>query len=113
MDYLLVGLITFALGWFLGTLLLRVKLRLALEQLLKDDLLIDAAHANTIPLLSTELVDGVIFLYDTATSTFLCQGTTIDDVAKKLNESCHVPFAQIKHNEHYLMVVDGMITSQD
>ena len=110
MEYIITGLIAFVLGWFIGTLLLRVKLRIALETLVQQEIVSTIAK---IPSLRTEVRSGIIFVYDSVTSAFMCQGTSLEDVAKKLNDICHVAFAQVNHADQYYMIVDGYVKATD
>ena len=61
------------------------------------------------PVFHTELVDGMMRLYDTASSTYMCRGATIEEVAANLQTYYHINTAMINHDEQQYLIVDGKV----
>lgn len=62
-----------------------------------------------IPILVTESVEDVILLYDKNKKKFLCQGSTLDDLANNLWAYNKIAIAIVKHNDNMFWFIDGKI----
>lgn len=107
MEYLL----TFLAGWFIGRFALKFTLiKEAMNSMNQDELRrLMSRNAEEMPLLHIELVDGILRLYDTATSMYLCRGDTIDEIAENLKVQCHIDTATITHADKQILIVDGKV----
>ena len=108
MDYIFV----FLAGWFLGRLALKYMLiREALKSMNRNEVaqIMRKREPEVTPLFHTELVDGMMRLYDTASSTYMCKGDTIEEIASNLQSFYHIDTARINHNEQQYLIVDGKI----
>ena len=108
MDYIFV----FLAGWFLGRLALKYMLiREALKSMNRNEVaqIMRKREPEVTPLFHTELVDGTMRLYDTATSMYMCKGNTIDEVAANLQSFYHIDTAKITHDDKQILIVDGKI----
>jgi hypothetical protein len=108
MEYI----ITFLAGWFIGRFVLKFTIiKAAIKTMSQKELnqLTRKQGPEEMPSLHTELVDGTMRLYDTATSMYLCHGSTIEELANNLNTTCHIGAANITHNDQKILVVDGKI----
>jgi hypothetical protein len=100
----------FALGWIIGNQFLLIKLRRAflaeaerrgidLESLEEDD------EEEEVPTFFTELDNGVIYVYNKKNNAFICQGSTLDEVASR----CSVKVAKVLHDKSVLVFVNGKV----
>lgn len=85
-DY---NILSFFFGFITGFLWFSFKLARNIKQVMKemgiDQEKIEVKTIN--PILFTELVNGVILIYDKTSNQFLTQGNTLDEVATKLYEN--------------------------
>ncbi len=108
MEYIL----TFVAGWFIGRFVLKFTLiKAALKSMNQGELdqFTRKREPEEMPALHTESVDGIVRLYDSSTSMYLCCGKTIDDLAASMNTTCHINAAYITHNDQKILVVDGKV----
>jgi len=64
---------------------------------------------KSIPVLHTEQSNDSLFLYDTATNTFLCQGKSLDELVTNLKSVCNISTAQVTHDDKQIFILDGKI----
>jgi hypothetical protein len=108
MEYI----ITFLAGWFIGRFVLKFTLvKNAIKAMNQNELdqFMRKREPEVMPALHTESVDGMVRLYDTSTSMYLCCGKTIEELAANLNTTCHINAANITHNDQKILVVDGKV----
>lgn len=108
MEYIL----TFLAGWFIGRFVLKFTLiKAALKSMKQGELdqFTRKREPEEMPALHTESVDGMVRLYDTSTSMYLCCGKTIDDLAASMTTTCHINAAYITHNDQKILVVNGKV----
>lgn len=108
MEYIII----FFAGWFLGRLALKFKLiKEALKTMNQHELqnfgMVNESEMT--PAFHTELVDGTLRLYDTASSMYMCAGSSIEEVAANLQAFCHVDSAMITHSKQQYLIVDGKV----
>jgi uncharacterized protein YneF (UPF0154 family) len=115
MDFLHFLLI-FTLGWLVGTNLLKFKMYRIMMKVMKENPELNTVIKEPlldIALLQTEHHNNNIFVYKVDTECFLCQGSSIEEVATKVKELCNINAAQVIHNGEYLLFVDGKIVTDD
>ena len=111
MNFLLLCL-GFVIGWVAGVNLLKYRIKQAIRQLDKADMTAEIEKMiKEIPVMQTEKVNGFIFLYDKVTSAFMCQGTSLDEVAANLKSVQNINLAQVTHDEQEFLFIDGKVTS--
>jgi hypothetical protein len=111
MDFLLLFL-GFVIGWIVGVNLLTYRIKQAIIQLDKADMTAEIEKMiKEIPVMKTEKVNGFIFLYDKVSSAFMCQGSSLDEVAANLKSVKNINFAQVTHDEQEFWFIDGKVTS--
>lgn len=102
MDYL----IFFLLGWAIGSMYTTYKHLKAIKQIAEeqginfDDMVNNIAktEAQTVPVFIAEKQGSIIYLYDKKSNTFVTQGSSYEELAKKTMEHNKVSIA---------MVIDG------
>lgn len=97
----------FFLGWVVGTQLLLFKLRkVVLEEAARRGINLDEDDdEEEVPTFFTELDNGVIFVYNKKNSAFICQGSTLEEVATKSG----VKVAKVLHEKATLVFVNGKV----
>lgn len=108
MEYI----ITFLAGWFIGRFVLKFTLvKNAIKSMNQNELdqFMRKREPEEMPQLHVELVDGIMRLYDTATSMYMCQGSSIEELAATLKASCHIDYAKITHADKQILVIDGKV----
>ncbi len=96
----------FCLGWFIGSLYANYQYLKAMRQIAKDQGMDLDEMAKTmmkqeerkIPVLVVEKQNEIIYLFDRNSNTFVAQGKTFEELAKKTLEYNKIPVA---------LVVDG------
>lgn len=106
MEYLILVILSVLVGWIVGRWLMRLQMKIILQKMIDEE---TRDVISAIPSFHTELDNGMVFLYDSLTTTFMCQGISLADIARKLNSDCHIPFAQVNHNGQMFIAVDGLI----
>lgn len=112
-------LAVFAIGWWAGQAYMLIKFRQKLKQIVEDagmtldewadtvnDLTIKAVK---IPNLFTELAENSIMLYNKDTGAFVCQATSLDELAMLANEYNKITVAVVKHNDNEIYFIDGKV----
>ena len=104
---LILYLLVFAAGFIVGEMVLAYKLKNLLEQYieLEDE---GDEDTTTVFKLKTEKINETLFLYDN-TDNFVCQGSTLDELAKLAIQNKNIKYAAVMHNEQIYMFVDGVV----
>lgn len=63
-----------------------------------------------IPILATEKHGDMLYLFEKKTDSFMCQGTSLEDLAKKLAEYKDIHIALVDHNSKPIWFVNGEIS---
>jgi hypothetical protein len=107
MDVILY-LVVFYLGCKFGEITFAFRIR---HQLLKleseENELIETR--TEIKKLVTEKVDNSILLYEVGTHTFICQGSTLDELATLSKSYKNIKIAAVHHNDEFVWFVDGTV----
>lgn len=106
MDLLFIILI-FAAGFIAGEMVLAYKLKNLLEDYIELERE-EEEETTKIFKLKTEKINDVLFLYDT-TDNFVCQGSTLEELAKLAIQYKNIKYAAVFHNEQMYMFVDGTV----
>jgi len=62
-----------------------------------------------IPVLETEIHENIIFAYEKNTDNFMCQGKTLEEVAKNLMDFRKIDIALVNHGGQSFWFVRGQI----
>jgi hypothetical protein len=107
-DYVLV----FLLGWTIGVKFYMYRLEKDLKKFAKTngiDLEEVVSKPSAIPLLTVEVQEGVLYLYDKKTKIFVCQGQTLDEVANLLEQYKKIPQARVEYLNRTLLIDKGKV----
>lgn len=101
----------FAVGWILGSNFTVFKFRREVEKLTKD---IDFVSKNDtatpkVVVAETEVHEDVLYLYDKGNDVFLCQGSSLEDLAEKLIDWHKINYACVKHLDSVYWFIDGKV----
>lgn len=66
-----------------------------------------------VPILTTEMHQGIIFAFKKADDSFVAQGSTIDEVAEATHKYMKIDLAFISHQGEDYWVVNGKITKSN
>jgi hypothetical protein len=66
-----------------------------------------------IPMLKTEIHDGIIFLFNSDDESFISQGNTIDDVAESAYKFRKIDLAYVIHSGYPMWFLNGKVTIMD
>jgi hypothetical protein len=107
-DYVLV----FLLGWTIGVKFYMYRLEKDLKKYAKTngiDLESIEYKPSGVPLLTVEIQEGVLYLYDKKTKVFVCQGRTLDEVAALLEQYNKIPQARVEYLNRTLLIDKGKV----
>ena len=109
----------FAFGWWAGQIYMLLKFRKNLKKIVEDagmtmdewaetvnDLTIKAVK---VPNLFTEQSGNSIMLYSKDTGAFVCQASSIDELAMLANEYNKINVAIVKHDDNEIYFIDGKV----
>ena len=102
-------LIVFVLGFFAGNVYLAYKIKHLLQDFIED--VAEDVSSDAVYKLKTELLNGTLFLYD-SDDNFVCQGSTIEELAKLSKDVKHINYASVLHGDKIVVFVNGEVTEQ-
>lgn len=110
---LLSHLVFFVFGYWLASQVIAFTMRNAIKRIAKENGITLEQEENPttvskIPVMTTELVDNGILLYDTK-NNFMCQGKSLDEIADNLLKFKKVKVAMVVHNNNKFWCVEGKI----
>ena len=110
-------LLVFCLGFGIGKLHAYYKFVVLIKDLADDagiDIIkeIKKQDEDTISVdkLKVEAHGDVLYLFDIDTDTFICQGKTVQELAKVANEFKHIEYAVVKHGTKVFSFENGEST---
>ena len=116
MEFLLILVLVFVLGLKLGYGFYEFKINLFVNKLTKhanvetmDNNNMTQLVIHPVASLYTEKVGESFLLFDEDTHTFVCQGTTIEDLARLCQLHNNISYATVTHDNKVLMFIDGAI----
>jgi len=104
MDILLY-FIVFYLGIWFGETLTTLRIRYLISKLELGET--HTSGEPEIKKLITEQINGVLYLYNTDTKDFICQGSSIEELAKIAKEYKNINSAAVIHNEKLFFFKNG------
>ena len=105
---LLVIILILALGWVMGEFYTNYKLLKNLRSIV----IIEEVKRPNVYKLETELVDDIILLYDRETNDFICQGNSLEQLAKLSKEYKKIEYASVKHGEYFVAFIEGKVDKE-
>lgn len=111
-------ILVFGFGWFLGEIFAMVRVSKLLQKLAESheiDLEKEIVNlkakeiSNHITKLHIESIDGSLFMYEHETNKFICQGNTLDELVEKFQKETNIQFAAVVHDKKVFMIIDGKI----
>lgn len=100
----------FVLGFVVGGMMMLTQVRKVLFKLMV--LSSPGIKVSVVPELATERINESIMLYEE--SAFLCQGNSIEEVAKNFAKINNAKIAEVLHDQKSIWFVDGeVLTSLD
>ena len=97
-----------ALGWVMGEFYTNYKLLKNLRSIV----IIEEVKRPNVYKLETELVDDIILLYDRETNDFICQGNSLEQLAKLSKEYKKIEYASVKHGEYFVAFIEGKVNKE-
>jgi hypothetical protein len=110
MDVLLY-LIVFYLGCKFGEIIFAFRIRHLLSKIDTKDIEIIETRTE-IKKLITEKVGNSILLYEVGTNTFICQGSTLDELATLSKSYKNIKIAAVQHDNEFVWFVDGTVKNK-
>jgi hypothetical protein len=97
-----------ALGWVMGKFHTIYKL----HKNLRSIVIIEEVKRPNVYKLETELVDDIILLYDRETNDFICQGNSLEQLAKLSKEYKKIEYASVKHGDYFVAFIEGKVNKE-
>ena len=98
-----------ALGWVMGQFYTIYKLRKNLRSVI---IIQEEVSRPNVFKLETEEVDNTILLYDRDTNDFICQGTSLEQLAQLSREYKKIEYATVKHGDYFVAFIEGKVTEK-
>ncbi len=112
----------FLLGWVCHSFYVAYKMRKIVKKIMEDnnlsledlDSFMDDKNKRNlkiinVPNLFTETAGNSIMLYSKDTGSFMCQATTVEDLADNLYKFNKVKFALVQHDSKEVWFVEGKV----
>ena len=114
---LIILCLVFWLGYQIGYASLSYKLRHLLYKEAKkqgivipyQDKLLEEEQLPTVPLLMVEKSNNILYLYNREDETFVCQGSSLEELAVLAKEYKNIKYAAVLHDDDAVAFVDGKI----
>jgi len=102
----------FIIGWNCGSTYTLYKLNHLLVKLAKTLNANVVQESGDIDVAHLEIMvhDKILYLYDRVTNDFICQGSTIEELAQLSKEYKNINNALVKHEDSIIMFIDGVVT---
>jgi hypothetical protein len=118
--YIILALVQgFVLGWIMHRLIINYQVRKALEAIAKeqnisleeiaDEIMSDKKNIVHVPILFTEAVGNSIMLFNKETKQFVCQATSLEELAKNMMNHTKIKIAVVDHDAERMLFVEGKI----
>lgn len=110
----------FSLGFWIGEIYVRRQAMKLLAQIVSNfpditetlnvtKLTEEHSEKETHPLHFTEEINGSIMLYDVNTSSFVCQGKSLEELAQNAKNFKHIARSIVRHADELLFFIDGEV----
>lgn len=118
MTELIILAVVFWLGYQVGQVVLSWKLRdIIRKEAIKEGIMVDNDYRvvevkNTSPTvcqLFVEKANNILYLYNRSDDTFVCQGTTLTELARLAKQYKNIKYAAVIDGEEVYAFVDGLV----
>ena len=109
-----IGYLTiFAAGFFAGEAVMARRIQNVLTSIVEDEIPDNISNEKVIDVrkLIVEHWEGLMFLYEAETKHFVCQGKTMDDLAKLAKEQSNISYAAVQDDTTLVWFIDGVVKS--
>lgn len=114
MFEILILLVVFGIGFYVGETTFAWRIRHLIYKEAKDrGIVIEVDDKPNVAKLFIEKSNDVLYLYDYEANTFVCQGTTIDELASLAQKYKNIQYAVVAHGDDMLMFVDGAVKEKE
>jgi hypothetical protein len=113
---ILILLVVFGIGFFVGETIFAWRIRhLIYKEAKEQGILIDldGEAKPTVDKLVVECINDMMYLYDYDAKTFVCQGETLDELARLAQKYNNIKYAVVAHGDDMLMFVDGVVKEKE
>lgn len=115
LELIILGLV-FWLGYHTGFAVLSYRLRhLVYKEAKKLGIatpyqnVLEEEQTPTVSQLMVEKANNILYLYDREDDTFVCQASTLEELAKLAKEYKNIKYAAVLHDNDVVAFVDGKI----
>jgi hypothetical protein len=115
LEFILSSIIFFAAGWYIGRLLLMLRVSVNINDMLNSKQIIFNKPQDKIksaPVYTAEEHNGVMYLYDITTKAFVCQAPTLADLAIYMYKHEHISLALVVYGEITMWFVEGQVSDK-
>lgn len=113
MDYLIILVCGFWLGMIFAANRIRKQIyNIAKEQGIAIDEGIESKpKIQKIPFLTVEKHGDFLYLFNTYSNSFMCQGKTVEELAEKLSTIQNINIANVRNGNDNVWFVNGKVSS--
>lgn len=103
-------IIGFVIGWILSFVHFANKLnKVSVEDFKKFKSAGNKEEEKQVPVLNIEKHGNMFYLFNHETNTFICQGSSIDELAEKAYKYQNIQVAIIQNNKGFVKIINGKI----
>jgi len=119
MDQFIIDVLLFVTGWIAGINYFKFRIAAMILRAEKhpeefeNTLNQQKVSVIEIPLLYTETLENVILLYDKSDESFVCQGSSLEEMTDNLLSCRRFKIACIEHNNNTLWLFDGHLRDEE
>ncbi len=97
-------------GWYLGNAYQLYIMKKTIRSVINDYNESENVTINETKV-KIEEVNNILYIYDSETDEFICQGNTIDEAAENFSKRRSIASASLTHNNTTVCVIDGKVTT--
>lgn len=110
------ALIIFICGFWLGMVFTANRIRKQIYKIAKEQgIQVDGEEpkmaVQKIPFLTVEKHGDVLYLFNTYSNSFMCQGKTVEELAEKLSTIQNINIANVRNGNDNVWFVNGKVSS--
>lgn len=108
MELIIIILACIFFGYVVGVLRTIMHLKHALIDVESKD--IKNLEKQDIPILNLEKHGDMLYLFEKSTDIFMCQGSSLEDLAKKLSEYKDIHIAVVDNDSKPVWLINGKVS---
>jgi hypothetical protein len=114
MESFITIILVFLIGFLVGEIVTTINFSLRIQKIIKDtQILKEELDKKEITFnlfeLETEQIEDQIYLYTRDTKDFICQGQTLEELAKLSKEYKNIKHAEVRHENKFFIFNDGKL----